>query len=53
MNSNSFLSFHEKGKNPQDDKITEVGFQESVNKKLMNRFMSELNVSGEQYGIKI
>lgn len=28
-------------------------FQESVNKKLMNRFMNELNVSGEQYGIKI
>jgi hypothetical protein len=28
-------------------------FQESVNKKLMNRFMNELKVSGEQYGIKI
>lgn len=28
-------------------------FQENLNKKLINRFMNELNVSGEQYGIKI
>ncbi len=28
-------------------------FLENLDKKLMNRFMNELNVSGEQYGIKI
>jgi hypothetical protein len=28
-------------------------FQNDLDKKLMNRFMNELNVSGEQYGIKI
>ena len=28
-------------------------FQEDLDKKLMNRFMNELNVSGEQYGIKV
>ena len=28
-------------------------FQENLNKKLINRFMNELKVSGEQYGIKI
>ncbi len=28
-------------------------FQDNLDKKLMNRFMNELNVSGEQYGIKI
>jgi len=28
-------------------------FQEKIDKKLINRFMNELNVSGEQYGIKI
>jgi len=28
-------------------------FQKYINKKLIHRFMKELNVSGEQYGIKI
>jgi len=28
-------------------------FQEKLDKKLINKFMKELNVSGEQYGIKI
>jgi len=28
-------------------------FKKNLDKKLMNRFMNELNVSGEQYGIKI
>ena len=28
-------------------------FQRKLDKELMNRFMNELNVSGEQYGIKI
>lgn len=28
-------------------------FQKNLDKKLMNRFMNELNVSGERYGIKI